>query len=177
MRLLSIRMRKLVLFIATSLDGYIAGPHGEINWLFTDQDYGYKKFYESVDTLLVGRKTYELACTFPEWPYAGKNVFVFSRRAPEKKDNRVQFVEQNIIEFTKKLKTKRGKKIWLVGGAQIVHELHAEGLIDEYRIFVHPFTIGNGIPLFQKWHQQTELKLKRTKKFSTGLVELDYVKK
>ena len=65
----------------------------------------------------------------------------------------------------------------MVGGGEIVHELHAEGLIDEYRIFVHPLTIGDGIPLFQKWHQTKELKLKRTKKFNSGLVELNYVKK
>ncbi|MEK6902333.1 MAG: dihydrofolate reductase family protein [archaeon] len=170
-------MRKLTLFIATSLDGYIARTNGEIDWLFTDQDYGYQKFYESVSTLLVGRKTYELSLTFPEYPYAGKEVFVFTRNPRLKPDSRVQLVEKNIIQFTRELKKKRGKGIWLVGGGQIVHELHAEGLIDEYRIFIHPFTIGNGIPLFQKTHLSRELKTKRMKKFSSGLIEIQLTKK
>ena len=73
-------MRKIVLFIASSLDNFIARKNGDVSWLFTDQDYGYKKFYYSVDVLLVGRKTYEQALSFGEWPYIGKKCYVFTRK-------------------------------------------------------------------------------------------------
>src|SRR4030095_1165691 len=72
-------MRKVRLFIATSVDGYTAGGDADIGWLFDDGDYGYAAFYAGIDTVLVGRRTYEIACAFPKWPYAGRNVVVFTR--------------------------------------------------------------------------------------------------
>ena len=79
-------MRKVTLFIACSVDGYIAREKGGIDWLFTDNDYGYKKFYSSIDTILTGRKTYEQALGFGEWPYPGKKCYVLSRKPDNKAD-------------------------------------------------------------------------------------------
>jgi dihydrofolate reductase len=79
-------MPKVVLFIATSLDGYIAGPDGEIDWLFHDADYGYTAFFDSVEVLVMGRKTYELSLSFGEWPYGDKPAYVFTRQTPPPDD-------------------------------------------------------------------------------------------
>ncbi|MDQ3909707.1 MAG: hypothetical protein M3232_04815 [Thermoproteota archaeon] len=73
-------MRKIKLYIASSLDSYIASEGGGIDWLFTDEDYGYEKFYDSIDAILVGRKTYDQSLKFDEYPYKGKKVYVFTRR-------------------------------------------------------------------------------------------------
>ncbi|MBI2145334.1 dihydrofolate reductase family protein [Candidatus Woesearchaeota archaeon] len=94
-------MRKVNLFIACSLDGYIAGPKGEIDWLFSDGDYGYSKFYKSVDAIIMGRKTYELSLSFDSWPHTGKKTYVLSRKN-NKPDSRVEFAKDG-VELTKKL--------------------------------------------------------------------------
>ena len=107
-------MKKVILFICCSTDGFIARKNGDVSWLLHDQDYGYKKFVASVDTLLMGRKTYKQCLTFGEWPWKGKKSFVFTRKK-QKKDSNVEFVK-NPVAFTKKLVKKQGKSIWLVGG-------------------------------------------------------------
>ena len=89
-------LRKVILFIATSLDGYIAGPAGEIDWLFQDQDYGYAEFYESVEYIVMGRKTYETALSFEEWPHPGKQTFVFTRTGAAKARADVSLVRVNL---------------------------------------------------------------------------------
>ncbi len=165
-------MRKIILFIATSLDGFIAGPRGEIDWLFTDQDYGYKKFYSSIDTLLMGRKTYELANSFPEWPYAGKKVIVFTHKKG-KKDSRVEF-SSNPNQVIQKIRKQKGKNAWLVGGGEVVSFFLQQKGIDEMRVFIHPLILGKGIPLFPTRRGENSLSLQKTRKFSSGLVELHY---
>lgn len=166
-------MRKIILFIACSLDGFIARKDGGIDWLFTDQDYGYKEFYESVDTLLVGRKTYELACSFPEWPYAEKKTVVFTKNKNQKTNSRIEF-SSDPIPFTKKLLKENGKNVWIVGGGEIISIFLNAEMVDELRVFVHPVILGDGIPLFTKIKKQIKLKLINEQKFSTGLVELHY---
>ena len=166
-------MRKLVLYIATSLDGYIAGPSGEIDWLFTDQDYGYSEFFASVDTVLMGRKTYQQALGFGEYPYKGTRGFVFSRTS-RSADNNVTFVSGNIASFVTKLKSTPGKNIWLVGGSEIVSECVRNDLIDEFSLFVHPIILGAGIPLFSEGLPKRSLKFIRSGSFSSGLVQVSY---
>src|SRR3989338_6215947 len=134
-------MRKIRLFIACSLDGFIARKDGSIDWLFTG-DYGYKKFYDSVDTVLMGRKTYELGLTFNEHN-KGKRAIVFTTRKNLKKFPNVEFVS-DAVPFTRKLKKGKGNSIWLVGGGEIVSVLLGNGLVDEMQIFVHPIVLGNG---------------------------------
>jgi len=92
-------MRKLILFIATSLDGYIAGPNGEIDWLFTDQEYGYSEFYATIDTVVMGRKTYDLSLSFGEYPYPGTQAFVFSRTRDGERDDHATFISKECHAF------------------------------------------------------------------------------
>ena len=158
-------MRKVILFIASSLDGYIARKDGGIDWLFSDDDYGYKKFYSSVDTVIMGRKTYDVAKGFEKEPFAGKEVIVFSR----KRDG----CANDPVKASMQLKKKKGKNIWLVGGSQIISVLMNAGLVDEIINSVHPIIIGNGIPLFDRI-DETSLKLINTKRFPSGLVQLHY---
>lgn len=168
-------MRKLILFIATSLDGYLAGPKGEIDWLFTDQDYGYREFYASVDTALMGRKTYELALSFDEYPYKDVEAVVFSRRNwPANPD--VRFVSCDLGAVVSDLKSREGKNIWLVGGAEIVAECLRHDLIDEFVISVHPVILGSGIPLFEQGLPAVRLQFANCQTYNTGLVQIRYIR-
>ena len=115
-------MRKLKLYIATSLDGYIAGPNGEIDWLDIggDADHGYQEFYASIDTTLMGNSTYPLTLTV-EFPYPDKTNYFFTKGTPPQDTAHVQFVSGDIAAFVRSLKEQPGKDIWLVGGGQDQH--------------------------------------------------------
>ncbi|MBI2542252.1 dihydrofolate reductase [Candidatus Woesearchaeota archaeon] len=165
-------MRKLILFIASSLDGYIAGKNGDISWLFTDQDYGYGKFFASIGTLIMGKKTFEVSLTFGGWPYPGKKCYVFTRNK-HKNDSRVDFAN-NPVRLTKELLKGHGKDIWLVGGSKIISILLNAGLIHEIRLYVHPIILGSGIPLFKNIDKKINMKLIKIKTYSSGLVQLHY---
>jgi dihydrofolate reductase len=117
---MGIRMRKIILNIALSLDGYIAGPKGEFDWLFTDQDYGLRGFFSRVDTALIGRKTYDLMMK-TGGAYPGIKNYVFSHKRPGVKKKNVVFVPDDIAGFINKRKAEMGRDIWLVGGANLVH--------------------------------------------------------
>ena len=166
-------MRKLVLYIATSLDGYIARSSGEFDWLFSDQDYGYTEFFAGVDTVLMGRKTYDQALGFGEYPYKGTRGVVFSR-TPRAPDANVTFVSGDLASFVSELKRGSGKDIWLVGGGQIVAECVRHDLIDDFRLFVHPLILGEGIPLFAPGLPERPLQFVRSQSFDSGLVEVSY---
>lgn len=166
-------MRPLVCFIATSLDGYIAGPAGEIDWLFTDQDYGYTRFYATVDTVVMGRKTYDLCLTFEEYPYPDIPNYVWSRTR-RGKDEHTTFVSGDIAECLKGLKQQEGKTIWLVGGSALVGEAIRHDLLDELIVSVHPLVLGDGVPLFPHGLPKTQFQLIQSEPFSTGLVQLTY---
>lgn len=170
-------MRQVILFIATSLDGYIARPDGAIDWLFTDQDYGYPAFYAGVDTVLMGRRTYDQTMTLGEYPYGGKEVYVFSRGRGRSRDDRLAFVSEDPAAFVKRLVAKPGKNIWLVGGAELVQSFQHYGLIDEFIISIHPVILGSGIPLFRSPSPSSRLILVDCTTFLTGLVQLTYMKK
>ena len=169
-------MRKVILFIASSLDGYIAGPKGEIDWLFSDQDYGYAEFFAGVDTVVMGRLTYEVSLSFGEYPYPRREGFVFSRTKSGTRDANVSFVGEEPGPFVRKLKKRAGKKIWLVGGAGIIQSCMSHDVIDEYVISIHPVILGSSIPLFRGSMPTTPLKLQNTRTFETGLAQLTYVR-
>ena len=164
-------MRKIKLFIACSLDGFIARGDGGIDWLFNG-DYGYKKFYNSVDTVLMCRKTYELALKLGE-TYKDKRAIVFTRQKNLKKFSDIEFIS-DIVSFTKKLKIEKGKDIWLVGGGEIVSVFLNNNLIDEMQIFVHPIILWKGIKLFPNIKKEVRLRLVDTFKFEDGLVKMEY---
>lgn len=166
-------MRKLILFIASSLDGYIAREDGGIDWLFSDADYGYSEFYRSTDTVIMGRKTYDQLLGFDEYPYKGKKAHVFTR---EKRsgDGRVDFVSSDVASFVRKLKRRKGRDIWLVGGADIVSILLNAGLVDRIILSIHPAVLGRGIPLFKELTREVKMKLTQTISYPSGLVQLHY---
>lgn len=167
-------MPKVVLFIATSLDGYIARPDGTVDWLFHDADYGYAEFFDAVDAVLMGRKTWEQARTFEETPFAGKQVFVFSHSAPDSQDERIQRVQGDVGVAVAAMRRKFRRDLWLVGGGELVRQFLASGLIDEFRLFVHPILLGAGVPLFPPQSERTALTFTGSVAFPSGLVELRY---
>jgi dihydrofolate reductase len=166
-------MSKVILFIAISLDGYIAGPHGEIDWLFHDADYGYTAFFDSVQALVMGRKTYELSLSFGEWPYGDKPAYVFTRQTPPV-DARVRFVADDAAGLIAELHAQGIQNIWLVGGGALVSTFLHAGLIDEFVISVHPLLLGAGIPLFASGIPRLGLRLLGVTPFASGLVQLHY---
>ena len=167
-------MRQVILFIATSLDGFIARPDGGIDWLFTDRDYGYAAFYEGVDAVILGRKTYEQVLTFGEFPYSGKECYVFTRTPVKGRDDRVVFVDQDPAVLIGRLRERPGRNIWLVGGAALAREFAVRDLIDEYIISVHPLILGSGIPLCKEPYPPARLTLVDCTTFPSGLVQLTY---
>jgi len=169
-------MRKVILYIATSLDGYIAGPNHELDWLFHDNDYGYTEFYNSVDTTLMGNETYKQILTFGDFPYKGKENFVFTRNPNLQDDNNVKYIAGHISEFVKKIKKENGKNIWLIGGGQINSLLLKENLIDEIIISIHPLLLGDGISLFPGIENPKLFKMTDYKDFPSGLVQIQYEK-
>ncbi len=168
-------MRKIVLFIATSIDGFIAGKDGNTDWLFTEGDFGYNEFYNSIDTTIMGYNTYYFIKHFPQFPYPDKKNYVFSRRMREPDGNPVEFVLGNVPDFTRKLKKKPGKNIWLVGGGKINSLLLNAGLIDRMIISIHPIALGQGIKLFKDESlAKLHFNLIGHTVFERGLVQLTY---
>jgi Dihydrofolate reductase len=169
--------RKLVLFIAASLDGYIATEDDSLEWLFKiegEGDNGYSEFYSTVDTILIGRRTYDwiIDKEKDEFPYKNKKCYVFSKSEKGNNEN-IEFINQDVVEFTNKIKTLDGGNIWLVGGGNLLNSFIKERLVDEFIITISPTLIGRGIPLFKKNDFELELKLKDVKRFNQ-FVQLYY---
>jgi dihydrofolate reductase len=166
--------RKVVLFIACSLDGYIAGKDDDIAWLFDDDDYGYKKFLASIDTVLMGRRTYDQALRMGPFPYPDKDCYVFSRSLMGGDDN-IEFVNQPVKDFVQTLREREGTDIWLVGGSELIDLFMKERLVDEFIISIHPVVLGEGIRMFRSGFPKQALKLKGSISFTSGLVQVHYI--
>lgn len=171
-------MPTIALYIAASLDGYIARPDGDIDWLSIvdgfDDDYGYAAFYKSVDALLMGSKTYTQVCGFGDWPYPDKKTYVLSSRKISSDLPDVQIIPPDIEIMLESIR--RYNKVWLVGGAQLVNSLHQAGVIDEYILSIIPIILGEGIPLFIPPLAEQQLKLVSSESYSSGLVQLHYLR-
>jgi dihydrofolate reductase len=167
--------RKIILYIASSLDGFIARENGEIDWLFdaSEMDYGYNDFIQSVDTVLMGRKTYDQVLTFGEYPYKDKKSYVFTTQQKEN-DSNAEFVSTDISIFIEEIKKHDGQDLWLVGGAELTKYFLKNKLIDELILFIQPTLIGSGIPLFQGVQEDQQLSLKSHKTYENGMVEFRY---
>jgi dihydrofolate reductase len=169
-------MRKIILQVAVSLDGLIEGPNGEIDWCFMDQDYGMKDFLKQVDTLFIGRKTYQLmlsmeangSATFPKF-----KQYIFSTTLSEVKESAV-LIKDDIQSQIEKIKNENGKNIWLFGGGGLTTSLMNLKLVDEIWLAVHPVILGGGKPLFSNMKKRVNLKLLDTNTYSTGLIFLKY---
>lgn len=175
--------RNIILYIAISLDGYIARDNGAVDWLSgngddPNADNGYDDFYKSIDTVVMGRTTYEQVINelSPEvWVYEGKKCYIATTRKNEM-DSKVEFISEDITGFIKNIKKQEGKDIWLVGGGKLIDQFVKEDLIDKYIITIIPTILGNGIPLFSKENPEIKLRLTETK-IVDGMAELTYVRR
>lgn len=170
-------MRKIILQLAVSLDNYIEGPNGEIDWCFTDQDYGMKDFFERIDTMFIGRKSYELMQLMGDDAMPGfppLKEYIFSNTLKEVKPGAF-IINGDIFSEIKKIKSQAGKNIWLFGGASLISELMKADLVDELMLAVHPVLLGNGKPLFQAVSERKKLRLTDVIPYNSGLVMLKYV--
>lgn len=166
-------MRQVKLFIATSLDGYIASPDGSFDWLFHDADYGYDKFMDTIDTVVMGRKTYETSLDFEEFPYEGLDTYVFSRAPAVERDAHATYIKDPAA-FIKELTAKKGKDIWLVGGGEIATLFLEHGLVDQVVMSIHPLVLGGGIPLFRAMPKTVKLQFESAKPYPSGLLQVTY---
>ena len=179
-----VRKRKIIVYIATSADGFIARTDGSVDWLDRPSpkgNYGMGAFYKSIDTILWGRKTCDMALDFQKKGVSvsafDTNVknYVFTRRpvqsaAPEG----VEFVNEPIKAFTRRQRGRKGKDIWMMGGAGIIASFLDAGEIDDFMIHVVPKFIGEGIPLIAPGRRTVPLKLIASTKFTDGVVKLHY---
>lgn len=177
--------RKIILDLAVTLDGFIEGKNGEVDWCIMDPEMGFVDFLNDIDTILYGRKSYDLWGQFtPEIEQAdsdkemwslihSKEKYVVSRKQ-KGADTKAIYINDNIFEEVTTLKNKPGKDIWLYGGASLITTLINLGLVDEFRLSVHPVILGEGKPLFTDIKQRLNLKIVNTRTFSSGVVQLIY---
>ena len=163
-------------YVAASLDGFIAGADGGVDWLpqGDSEDYGYADFYGRVDALAMGRRTYDQVLGFGEWPYAGKATYVFTGNPPRDNPHGVEFVGCSAGDFVSDIASRYGGTIWLVGGANLALQFHRAGLIDEYLIHLIPVILGNGIPLLGGDASPAHLRLINSHTYDDGIVMLHY---
>jgi len=178
--------RKIIVYIAASADGYIARPDGDVEWLNRrphNVDYGMRSFYRTIDTILIGRKTYDWAMDYQRKKRMKTSVFdkkianyIFSKKKPPKKPAQgVEFVSEPVKPFARRLRAKPGKNIWMMGGGELIASFLDAGEIDEFDIHVIPTLIGEGIPLIAPRHRDIELTLRSSRKYPDGVVRLRYV--
>jgi len=176
-------MAEVVLYIASSVDGYIARSDGSVDWLAQvrqeGEDYGYQAFFDTVDALLMGSRTYEQLLTLGNWPYPDKPCYVFSRRALKTVDSGIQLMghdlEQALIEIEDRAAKHAGTpaRLWLVGGSQLIRSFMDANLVDEMVLSLIPVMLGEGIPLFLS-EQPRQLHLQHGHAYASGLVQLRY---
>lgn len=177
-------MKKVILDLAVTLDGFIEGPNGEIDWCIMDDDMDFEGFLLGIDTIFYGRVSYETWGNFQPDEKASpsekmlwkgvhsKKKYVFSSQ--NKQDDNAVFINSDIANSINEIKKQPGKDIWLYGGASLIKTFIQLNLIDIYRISVHPIVLGNGKPLFEDLKDRIELKLLKTNVFKSGVVQLIY---
>lgn len=173
-------MRDVVLFIAMSLDGYIADSNGKVDWLKgqnenEEKNDSYSAFVNEADTVIMGWKTYFQIVTElspEEWVYSYLKSYVITHREAVSTDI-IEFTSEDPCDLVRKLKQENGKNIWICGGSDLIRQLMKEDLIDVYYISVIPIILGNGIPLFEKTNNEIKLQLIKTHSCN-GITELIY---
>ncbi|MGK0209279.1 MAG: dihydrofolate reductase [Patescibacteria group bacterium] len=173
-------MGKVVLYIAMTLDGYIASENGSIDWLKkyeknTDgEDYGYGDMIAGMGSVIMGNSTYKQIQTFGEYPYSDFDSYVFTRNLSLEKDSHVTYVHDSVKELISSIQKKSDKDIWLIGGGKLISSFLETDLIDEYILTVVPILLGKGIPLFSGDFGVRNLKLNSTKGYKSGLMQMNY---
>ena len=170
--------RKVKVYIAASLDGYIAHSDGDIDWLDSvarsDEDYGYAAFIETIDTVIMGRKTYEKVLSFGgEFSHADRDCYVLSR-TERPSEGQIHFYSGSLDNLLDQIRSKPGKDIFIDGGSEAIALFREKGLIDSYTISIIPMLLGEGIPLFKENDKEQPLKLVEATTFDSGLVQLSY---
>jgi dihydrofolate reductase len=168
-------MRRVLYRVAASVDGYIAGPHGELDWIVRDPAVDLAKVYESVDTVLLGRRTYELTRQpgAPPWP-PGWQIYVFSRTLRPEEHPGVTIVRADSGTRVAALRAAPGRGIWLFGGGSLFRSLLAAKQVDVVEVVVMPVLLGGGIPLVETGAPQTRLALEHLERYPSGLLRLRY---
>jgi dihydrofolate reductase len=177
-------MRQVILYIATSLDNYIARSDGDVGWLddpdfaLPGEDYGYAAFYKSIDTTLMGNNTYKLVLGFGvPFPYPDKTNYVFTRSTEFDDTEFVKFITDDPVEFVRKLKQEEGQDIWLVGGGQINSLLLNHLLIDKIILTLIPIILGEGVRIFDGKTVESGFSLETSQAYKSGFVQLTYIKR
>ncbi len=172
--------RKIIVHIATSADGFIARPDGDIDWLTSRPApkgfYGISTFMKSIDATIFGRKTYDASLQLGA-TYSAKSVnYVFSRHPPVAPPPAgVQFVSEAIGPFVERLRAAEGKNIWMMGGGELIASFLDEGAIDEFFVSIVPVFIGEGIPLIAPRHRLVPLDLQSVERFPDGVAQLHWI--
>lgn len=170
--------RKVIVYIAASIDGFIAGPDGDLSFLSSvekeGEDYGYAAFVKTVDTVIVGKSTYDkvLSMGYP-FPHADKESYIITRSERPAEGN-ITFYTGDVAALVSDLKTKPGQTIFIDGGAYVVNLLLQHQLIDEMYLSIIPVMLGSGIGLFKQGNSLQAAALQSVKQFDTGLVQLHY---
>ena len=176
-------MKKITLFIAMSLDGYIADSKGSVSWLggqgnADDNIDSYSEFVKDIDTVIMGWNTYHQIVTElspDKWVYNDFTTYVVTHN-PQVSSDKIRFINENLIEMLKKLREENGKDIWICGGANLIQQLVKEDVIDCYYITVIPTILGSGIRLFEKTDHEIKLRLKKVRSYN-GMTDLIYTKR
>ena len=175
------RKRRIIVYIATSADGYIARPNGDVGWLDRTRpkgNYGMGEFLKTIDTILWGRKTYgkgiEMGMKAAGFGKGIKN-YVFSHRPQQSVEQGVEFINESIKTFAQRLRSQPGKNVWMMGGGGIIASFLDESEIDEVIIHGVPIFIGEGIPLIEPRHRSVQLKLVSSRSYPDGVVRLHYL--
>ncbi len=172
-------MSEVVYYIAVSLDGYIADADGGVGWLEAfnqpDEDYGYSAFYRTLGAVIIGRRTYEQALGFGEWPYEGVTTVVISRQSPDVPEGKaIEVYNGDVTALVQRLKGQSDKDIWLVGGSEVAAAFWRADLIDTLILTIIPVILGSGVPLSRGSEPSRALVLDRVTPYPNGLVQLRY---
>lgn len=168
-------MRRIILNLAVSLDGYIEGPNGEIDWCLTDQDYGMDAFFDSTDAIFMGRKSYDMIDGLPS-PFGDRQLYVFTDTpfiVPN--PDIIAVSSKNFVKDVQAICEQPGRDIWLFGGATLLSSFIKHNLVAEFILSVHPVVLGGGKPLFQDLREKLDLMLMGSESYSSGLIQIRYI--
>lgn len=169
-------MRKVTFGGASSLDNFIARKDDAVDWLLWNKEVSeiMKSFWETIDTVVMGRRTYEVAARIGGGAYPGVKNYVFSRTIKESNDGALTFISEDAATFVSRLKSEAGKGICVMGGGVLAKSLFEADLIDEVGLNIHPVLLGSGIPLFYEMSRQIDLELIKSQLLSNGCIVLTY---
>jgi dihydrofolate reductase len=168
-------MRRVIYSVAMSLDGYVAGPNGEADWIIMDPDFDFRELMDRFDTVLMGRKTFEATQAMGGGPtMPGTTAVVVSRTLRQKDHPGVTIIGENLKDAVNELRRQPGKEIWLFGGGELFRSMLEQSLVDSVEVAVIPVLLGGGLPLLPAPAKRTRLKLVKQTAFKTGNVGLEY---